>query len=68
MEDGLITLEATVGDEDPRVWPSVLDALLRAGALEAWLTPVMLAGGRPGTCSPPPSPPATSPTWRPCGT
>lgn len=48
VEDGLVTLEATVDDQDPRVWPSVLDALLRAGALEAWLTPVMLSGGRPG--------------------
>ena len=46
--DDLVEIAATVDDLDPRVWPSVLDAALAAGALDAWLVPVLMKKGRPG--------------------
>jgi pyridinium-3,5-bisthiocarboxylic acid mononucleotide nickel chelatase len=44
----LAVVESTLDDLDPRLWPEVLDALVRAGALDAWATPVLMRKGRPG--------------------
>ena len=41
-------VESTIDDLDPRLWPDALEALQTAGALDCWLTPVLMRTGRPG--------------------
>jgi uncharacterized protein (TIGR00299 family) protein len=40
-------IESTVDDLDPRLWPGALEALRSVGAIDVWLTPATMRGGRP---------------------
>ncbi len=44
----LVTVEATIDDLDPRLWPDVLTTLRTAGGADAWCAPVTAHRGRPG--------------------
>ena len=41
-------VECNVDDLDPRVLPVVIDSLMQAGALDAYVAPIVMKKGRPG--------------------
>ncbi|MDQ3952759.1 MAG: nickel pincer cofactor biosynthesis protein LarC, partial [Actinomycetota bacterium] len=47
-ETTLLQVEANVDDTSPELLPHALEALMAAGAVDAWVTPVVMKKGRPG--------------------
>lgn len=46
-QDEVILLETNIDDMNPQFYAPLLDRLFAAGALDAWLTPIIMKKGRP---------------------
>lgn len=47
-EDRIVMMEAALDDMNPQIYGHLLERLYEAGALEAYLTPIIMKKGRPG--------------------
>jgi uncharacterized protein (DUF111 family) len=47
-ESDEVLIETNIDDMNPQFHPDLIERLLAAGALDAWLTPVQMKKGRPG--------------------
>ena len=45
-----LQVETTIDDMSPQLYEPLLERLLEGGALDAWLTPVIMKRSRPGWC------------------
>jgi len=48
LEDSSVVIETNIDDMNPQVYPYVIEQLLKAGAHDAYLVPVVMKKGRPG--------------------
>ena len=44
----VVLVETNVDDMSPEAWPLAMERIMNAGALDVWLTPVLMKKGRPG--------------------
>ncbi|HEV2755201.1 MAG TPA: nickel pincer cofactor biosynthesis protein LarC [Actinomycetota bacterium] len=47
-DERLVEIAANLDDMSPELLPHAVEALLAAGAVDAWITPVLMKKGRPG--------------------
>ncbi len=48
IEDSSVVIETNIDDMNPQVYPYLIEQLLKAGAHDAYLVPVVMKKGRPG--------------------
>ncbi len=48
-QDDVVIVETSIDDMNPQIYPVLIDQLLAAGAHDAYLTPITMKKGRPGT-------------------
>ncbi len=49
LTDSPLLIECNIDDMNPQIYPPLMDRLLEEGALDVYLTPVIMKKGRPGT-------------------
>jgi hypothetical protein len=47
-EEEIVTVETNIDDMNPQIYPVLIEELLRAGAHDAYLVPIIMKKGRPG--------------------
>ncbi len=57
-QDTVVVIETNIDDMNPQVYPHLLERLMELGALDAFLIPVVMKRGRPGTLLSVVAPPA----------